>query len=52
MPPIQFQTELTGQPNLPLPPDVLAQLPRTGQATVVLLVRDAEDADRRAGAYE
>jgi hypothetical protein len=52
MSPIQFQTELTGASSLSLPPEVLAQLPRTGQATVVLLVRDGEDAEWRAAAYE
>jgi hypothetical protein len=52
MPPIEFQTELTGQSSLSLPPEVVAQLPKSGRATVVVLVQDAEDAEWRAAAYE
>lgn len=52
MPPIEFQTELTGDSSLSLPPEVVAQLPRSGWATVVLLVQDAEDAEWRSCAYE
>jgi hypothetical protein len=52
MPPIEFQTELTGQPSLALPPEVVAQLPKSGRATVVVLVQDAEEAEWRAAAYE
>jgi hypothetical protein len=52
MPPIEFQTELTGQSSLSLPPDVMAQLPKSGRATVVVLVLDAEDSQWRAAAYE
>jgi hypothetical protein len=52
MPPIEFQTELTGESNLTLPPEVLAQLPKSGRATVVVLVQDAEDAQWRTAAYE
>ena len=52
MAPIEFQTELTGEPSLPLPPEVAAQLPKSGRATVVVLVQDAEDAEWRAAASE
>jgi len=49
---IEFQTELTGESSLTLPPEVLAQLPKSGRATVVVLVQDAEDAQWRTAAYE
>jgi hypothetical protein len=52
MAPIEFQTELTGLPNLALPPEVAAQLPKSGRATVVVLVEDAEDAEWHKNAYE
>ena len=52
MPPIEFQTELTGQSSLALPPEIVAQLPKSGRATVVVLVQDAEDAQWRTSAYE
>jgi len=52
MPPIEFQIELTGQSSVTLPPEVVAQLPKSGRATVVVLVQDAEDAQWRAAAYE
>ena len=50
--PIEFQTELIGQSSLPLPPEVVAQLPKSGRATVVVLLQDAEDSEWRAAAYE
>jgi hypothetical protein len=50
---IEFQTELHGESSLPLPPEVVAQLPKSGRATVVLLVQDdPNDADWRRAAYE
>ncbi|MEX2092527.1 MAG: hypothetical protein WD971_07605 [Pirellulales bacterium] len=50
---IEFQTELHGESNLPLPPDVVAQLPKSGRATVVLHVQvDGEDAEWRRAAYQ
>jgi hypothetical protein len=49
---IEFQTELTGESNLVLPPEVVAQLPKSGRATVVVLVQDAEDGEWRRAAYE
>ena len=52
MSPIEFQTDLTGESSLSLPPEVVAQLPKSGRATVVVLVQDAEDAAWRSAAYE
>jgi hypothetical protein len=53
MTPIEFETELRGESTLPLPPDVAARLPKTGRATVVLLVQDdADDAEWLRAAYE
>ncbi|MGD9634885.1 MAG: hypothetical protein AB7G28_19925 [Pirellulales bacterium] len=53
MTPIEFQTELHGESSLPLPPEVVAQLPKSGRAKVVLLLQDdPADADWRRGAYE
>lgn len=50
---IEFQTELHGESSLPLPPEVIAQLPKTGHARVVLLVESgSSDAEWRLGAYE
>ena len=50
---IRFQTELHGESSLPLPPEVVAQLPKSGLATVVLVVQDGdEDFQWRRGAYE
>ena len=49
---IEFQTELTGESSLALPPEVVAQLPKSGRATIVVVVQDAEDAEWRAAAYE
>jgi hypothetical protein len=53
MTPIEFETELCGESTLPIPPDVAARLPKTGRATVVLLVQDdADDAEWLRAAYE
>lgn len=53
MTPIQFETELRGEPALVLPPEVLAQLPKTGRAKVLVLVEgDAEDIEWRRASYE
>jgi hypothetical protein len=53
MTPIEFETELRGESTLPLPPDVAARLPKSGRATVVLLVQDdADDEEWRRAAYE
>jgi hypothetical protein len=53
MTPIEFETELRGESILPLPPDVAARLPKSGRATVVLLVQeDADDDQWRQASYE
>jgi len=50
---IQFETELRGEPILALPPEVAARLPKSGRATVVLLVQDdQEDQEWRRASYE
>jgi hypothetical protein len=50
---IEFETELHGEPVLALPPEVVAQLPKSGRATVVVLVQDdREDYEWRKAAYE
>jgi hypothetical protein len=53
MTPIEFETELSGEATLLLPPDVAARLPKSGRATVVLLVQeDAADDEWRRASYE
>jgi hypothetical protein len=50
---IEFEIELRGEPTLRLPPDVLAQLPKSGRAKVVVLVQDdLEDGEWRRASYE
>ncbi len=50
---IEFETELSGQPILSIPPEVVAQLPKSGRAKVVLLVRpDVEDEEWLKWSYE
>ena len=50
---IEFETELRGEPILALPPDVVARLPKSGRATVVVLVQDdREDHEWRSASYE
>jgi hypothetical protein len=50
---IEFETELRGEPTLAVPPDVVARLPKSGRATVIVLVEDdAEDQSWRTAAYE
>lgn len=50
---IEFETELRGEPALVLPPEVLAQLPKSGRAKVLVLVQDdPEDDQWRRASYE
>ena len=50
---IEFETELRGEATLALPPEVVAQLPKSGRATVVVLVQDdPEDGEWRRASYE
>jgi len=50
---IEFETELRGDSSLPLPPEVMERLPKSGRVTVVVLVPDnQDDQDWRRAAYE
>ena len=50
---IEFETELRGEPTLPLPPEVVAKLPKSGRAKVLVLVEDdLEDDQWRRASYE
>ncbi|HEV2972711.1 MAG TPA: hypothetical protein VGY55_22275 [Pirellulales bacterium] len=50
---IEFETELHGEPVLALPPDVVARLPKSGRATVIVHVQnDDEDQQWRKASYE
>jgi hypothetical protein len=50
---IEFETELHGESSLPLPPEVLERLPKSGRATVVLLIQnDPDDEQWRRAGYE
>lgn len=55
---IEFETVLHGESTLVLPPDVIARLPKSGYATVVLLVKegqgegDPEEVAWRRASYE
>jgi adenylate kinase len=50
---IEFETELHGQSSLPLPPEVVERLPKSGRATVVFVIQDdPEDVEWRRSAYE
>jgi hypothetical protein len=51
---IEFEAELHGEPVLAIPPDVAARLPKSGRATVVVLVQDDDQEDRQwqLAAYE
>jgi hypothetical protein len=42
---IEFETELRGEPALPLPPEVVAQLLKSGRARVLVLVQDDQEDD-------
>ncbi len=50
---IEFETELRGEPILALPPDVVARLPKSGRAIIVVLVQDdPDDLEWRRASYE
>jgi hypothetical protein len=50
---IEFTTELGEQPVVAIPLEIAAQLPKTGQARIIILTADdPEDAQWRNGAYE
>jgi hypothetical protein len=49
---VEFTTELTGSPVLPVPESAAAQLPKSGRARVIVLTEmDAEDDAWRKSAY-
>jgi len=48
---IEFETELQGEPFLALPPEIAAQLPKTGHARVIVLL-DSEDKAWQLAAHE
>jgi hypothetical protein len=50
---IEFETELTGNQTLSIPPEIVAALPPKGKVTIVVFVdMDPEDAAWRKAAYE
>jgi len=50
---IRFETELTGNQTLTIPPEAAAQLPPKGRVTVLVRVgTDADDDEWRKAAYE
>ena len=50
---IEFITDLTSEPVLTIPQEVVAQLPKAGRVRVIVLADgDSEDAEWRLAAYE
>lgn len=50
---LEFETDLHGETELHIPPQVAARLPDRGKAKVILLIEeDAEDLEWRTAAYE
>jgi hypothetical protein len=50
---VEFETELSDDRTLKIPPELALTLPRRGKATVVVCIdMDTEDAVWRAAAYE
>jgi hypothetical protein len=50
---IEFETELTGENTLSMPPEVAEALPPTGKATVVVILDlDPDDTAWRQAAYQ
>ena len=50
---IEFTTELGEQPVVMIPQEVATQLPKTGQARIIILTADdPDDVQWRSGAYE
>jgi hypothetical protein len=50
---IEFTTELNGAATLSIPQELVAQLPKSGKARIIVLTsEDAEDAEWRAAAYQ
>jgi hypothetical protein len=50
---VEFTTALGPEPVLAIPREIAAQLPREGNARVIILTsEDSEEAEWRRGAYE
>jgi hypothetical protein len=50
---IEFITDLTPEPVLAIPQEVVAQLPKAGRVRVIVLTDgDSDDAEWRSAAYE
>jgi hypothetical protein len=50
---VEFTTELSGAAMLSIPPEIAAQLPKSGKARIIVLTNeDTDEAQWRAGAYE
>lgn len=50
---VEFLTELSGKPVLMIPQDVVAKLPKSGPARVIVLTgKDADESEWRKAAYE
>ncbi len=50
---IEFITDLTPEPVLAIPQEVVAQLPKAGKVRVIVLTDgDSDDAEWRLAAYE
>ena len=50
---VEFTTELSSEPVLAIPPEIAAQLPKSGLARIIVLTaEDSDDAQWRGAAYE
>lgn len=50
---VEFTTELNSKSSLPIPEEVAAKLPKSGQVRVIILAPDdSEDAEWQTAAYE
>jgi len=49
---VEFLTELSGKPVLPIPQEIAAKLPKPGPARVIVLTGDADETEWRKAAYE
>jgi len=50
---VEFTTQLGEQPVVAIPQEVAAQLPKSGEARIIILtVEDSDDERWRKGAYE
>jgi hypothetical protein len=49
---LEFTIELTGASEFRLPENIVAQLPKTGKARVILLPAQTSDESRQTAAYQ